>query len=379
MLRIAKYGVFCLFIIVLCMPLIQQNFELFELEPIVGDFELPKKPECNEQTIWSGEFQEKYNEYFKFHIGFREFLVRIYNQIAYNLFYEAHMTSALIGKNNQLYQDVYIDSYAGTDFIGDSLINEQCTKLKKIQDTLSKKGIHFLVVIAPNKAYFFPEYIPDQYHEILNKKLPTNYQAFCKALPANKINFIDFNKWFIEHKNKTKYPLYPQGGVHWSLYGKAIAADTLMTNMKRISGENYSDVKMIGAEVRDANPIPDRDLAEGMNLIVPLKAYKTAFPVMRFDTIGKVKPNVLTIADSYYNNLRELGLIESTFSPQSSNWDYFSLSHNTFTDQYHYVNELNIQKEIEQCDFVIIISTVHNLKRFGWGFIDNVYGIYFKK
>ncbi len=363
----------------LWLPLVQQNLELFEISTVVGAYKMPVEPEYDENTVWSGEFQDKYSDYFKYQVGFRDLLVRLYNQIAFSLYDEAHLSNVVVGKNNQLFQDFYIDAYVGKDFVGENLINEQCAKLKKIQDTLSKKGIHFLVLLAPGKADFFPEHIPNQYKRNLNKKLPNNYQAYSKVLFANRINLIDFNKWFIEHKNKTEYPLYPQGGIHWSLYSVAIAADTLMANMKRISGKNYSKIKMIGAEIREDIPEPDRDLSDGMNLLFPIKAYKTAFPIMQFDTLGKIKPDVLTISDSYYNNLVELGFVTSTFSPKSWNWGSFNMAHSAFTDAYIYVNELDVQKEIEQRDFVIIISTVPNLNRFGWGFIDKVYDIYFRK
>ncbi len=362
----------------LCLPLIQQKLRLLSDASLYGDYNIPPTPECNKSTVWSGEFQEKYNEYYKYKAGYRNLLVKIYNQIAYSLYDEVHASNVLVGKDHQLFQDFYIDAYDGEDFVGQDRISDQCVKLKKIQDTLSKKGIHLLVLLAPGKADFFPEYLPDKYKEILEKKLPNNYETYRKTLLAEKINLIDFNKWFLDHKNKTRYPLYPQGGTHWSMYSVAIAADTLMENMKRISGKNYSNVKMFNAEIRDTIPKNDKDLSDGMNLLFPIKAYKTAFPIMHFDTTGKIKPDVLTVSDSYYNNLVEVGFVKSTFSPKSYNWGSFNMAHNEFTDHWIYVSELDIQKEIEQREFVIIISTVPNLNRFGWGFIDKVYDIYYK-
>ena len=66
MLRVAKYIVFSFFIMMLCLPLLQQNSELFQNVPIVGDFQVPNEPQCNMNTIWSGNFQEQFNEFFKY-------------------------------------------------------------------------------------------------------------------------------------------------------------------------------------------------------------------------------------------------------------------------------------------------------------------------
>lgn len=364
-------------LLMLFFPLIQQTFPFVELKPLYGTITPIEKPDSIQKNWFSGEYQKKYEEYFNENFGFRNWLVRLNNQKTYSLFDQVHCSNVIVGKNDQLFQDFYIDAYSGKDFVGKSEIQEKCFKLKKIQDTLSSKGIHLIVLIAPGKADFFPEYIPEEYKVILDKKLPTNYQIFSSELKENNINTIDFNKWFIEHKDKTDFPLYPQGGVHWSVFATAIAADTLIENMRRISNENYIDIKINKGEIRDTIPVPDRELTDGMNLIFPLPAYKTAFPNLEFDTVNRTKPNVLTISDSYFNNLSEVGLFKYGFSDQSLNFESFYMAHSVFTNNYIYVNLLDLQKEIESRKFVIIITTVPNLNRFGWGFIEKAYDLYF--
>lgn len=372
-----KSWLFRIIIIILFIPLVQQKTDWMHVHALFGISENAPYPFFSKETWLSEEYQKQKDNYLNQNFGFRNWLVRLNNQITYSIYGQVHCSNVVVGKNNQLYQDFYIDGYDGKDFIGKDVIKEKCFKLKKIQDTLSKKGINFLVLLAPGKADFFPEYIPDQYKEILDKKLPTNYQFISAALNEKKINTIDFNKWYMEHKNKTDFPLYPQGGVHWSVYGAAFAADTLIENMKRISGKNYIDIKIKKGEMRDTIPVPDRELTDGMNLMFPLPAYKTAYPNVEYDTAGKIKPNVLTISDSYINNLSEVGLIKYGFSDQSLNFESFNMAHSMFTNNYIYVNLLDVQKEIESRDFVIIITTVPNLNRFGWGFIESVYDIYY--
>ena len=364
-------------LLLLFMPLIQKTFPFVEVKPLNGTFWPIAEPDSIQINWFSGEYQKQYEGYFNENFGLRTLLVRLYNQYTYSLYEQVHCLGVIVGKNNQLFQDFYIDAYSGKDFVGITEIQEKCFKLKKIQDTLSNKGIHLIVMLAPGKADFFPEYIPEEYNEILHKNLPTNYQLFSSELKEKKINTIDFNKWYIEHKDKTDFPLYPQGGVHWSVYGAAFAADTLIENMKRIANENYIDIKINRGEIRDTIPVPDRELTDGMNLIFPLPAYKTAFPNLEFDTVNRTKPNVLTISDSYFNNLNEVGLFKNGFSDQSLNLESFYMSHSVFTNNYLYVSLLDLQKEIESRKFVIIITTAPNLNRFGWGFIEKTYDLYF--
>lgn len=372
-----KHFILVILMLLLFAPLIQKIHPFVDLKPLNGVFWPIAKPDSIQKNWFSGEYQKEYEGYFNENFGFRNWFVRLNNQNTYSLFDQVHCSNVIVGKNNQLFQDFYIDAYSGKDFVGITEIQEKCFKLKKIQDTLSNKGIHLMVLIAPSKANFFPEYIPEEYKEILDKKLPTNYQLFSAELKEKNINTIDFNRWYIEHKDKTDFPLYPQGGVHWSFYGAAFAADTLIENMKRISNENYIDIKINKGEIRDTIPIQDRELTDGMNLIFPLPAYKTAFPNLEFDTINRIKPNVLTISDSYFNNLNEVGLFKYGFSDQSLNLESFYMSHSVYTNSYLYVYLLDLKKEIESRKFVIIITTVPNLNKFGWGFIEKAYDLYF--
>ena len=103
--------------------------------------------------------------------------------------------------------------------------------MKFISDTLQKLNKQLLFVFAPGKASFYPEYIPDKY---LTQKGITNYQIFLEGIKQRGINHIDFKKWFSDNKYKSKYPLYPQHGVHWSTYGTALVTDSLIKKIEEL-------------------------------------------------------------------------------------------------------------------------------------------------
>ena len=65
----------------------------------------------------------------------------------------------VIGKENYLYEKGYIDAFFGVDFIGHDSIAISAYKLKMIQDTLAKLNKTLLIILAPGKGDFFPEYI----------------------------------------------------------------------------------------------------------------------------------------------------------------------------------------------------------------------------
>ena len=119
--------------------------------------------------------------------------------------------------------EYHLEAYSGKDYVGDSMTNITFEKLKYIQDSLTAKGVLFLVVFAPSQANFYPEYIPDAYHG----SPATNYLKGIEAAKRLGVNYIDFNKWFADMKGKSTYPLYSKAGSHWTTYGAYMAFDSL--------------------------------------------------------------------------------------------------------------------------------------------------------
>ena len=377
MIKILLKFLLLLFILaVTFMPQLQRQWRFvdpFPLKGSLGELKAVSKMDFDFRKWLNGEFQEQNGLYLERNFGLRDYYIRIYNQIAYSLWRTPKAQYLVIGKKDFMYEKNYIDAYYGNDFIGSAKIAVQTERLRMLQDTLRKLNISLLVVLAPGKADFFPEYIPNKFHK---KRDTTNFEV-CKAeLEKQQVNVIDFNTWFIKNKYKAKYPLYGQYGIHWSMYGSMLAADSVFKTLESLCNIDMPDVECNFIDYSSDVKRDDYDCAAALNILVTLQSYKMAYPIItvRNDST-KIKPNILVIGDSYYyqfinNKFTSLLLNNNNF------WFYFK-KQGDFDGNARKVQGKELQDEIEKQNAVVLLSNVPNLKDYMWGFIDDAYDAYF--
>lgn len=375
--KFLKYLLFLAVIGFLFLPMIQQVRKMVELKPLDGSYATMVKPIFNLDDWFEGKYQKEEEKYIDQEIGFRSFLVRTYNQVHYSLFDQARANNVIVGKENYLYDENYINSYLGRDFIGQKLIAEKIAKLQKISDTLRAQNIDVVVVFAPGKGSFFPEYIPDQYE--LKRKTITNHAAYSKALKKTDIHFLDFKSWFLTMKGKTNYPLFPKTGIHWSLYGEVLALDSLAHYVGKIRNAQLPKMFIDRVETPDSLRGTDDDIEKGMNLLFNIQDLKMGYPMVSFqESSSDTKLKVITVADSYYWGVFGQGLSGRIFVDEQF-WYYNKEIHSRFLPQSITVDEINIRTEVEKRDVIVLLFTDSNLQNFAYGFIDKLYDLYYKR
>jgi len=365
--NILKKGLLLIVFSVMLLPMIQDKLNYIELPALKGDVTYPEDVIVNKSSWFTSEYQEKKETYLTAMFGLRSLFVRLNNQISYSLFNKAKANGVIIGKETYLYEKGYIDAYTGKDYLGDDSISNTLERWKFINDTLEKLNKHLIIVFAAGKASFYPEFIPDNFLSIKNK---TNYKSLSEG--ANKLNLhvIDFNKWFMEYKNKSNYPLYPQHGVHWSTYGAALAADSLIKtieNLKKIDMPNMYFDKVTMQQPKDV----DYDIADGMNLLFKFKSFDVAYPEMKIENAkGKTKPKVLVISDSFYWGMYNLG-IANCFTNDHF-WYYNNQVYPESSTQELLVENLDLKAELNNHEVFVIMATEATLSKISWGFTEEV-------
>jgi hypothetical protein len=373
---LVKRLLFVIVIAFLFLPMIQQYRGLVDLKPLNGSFTIIEKPSFTVNDWFEGKYQKEQEVYIDQELGFRNFLVRIYNQIHYTFFDQARANNVIVGKENYLYDENYIHAYIGTDFIGQKQIDEKIAKLQKISDTLRSQNIDIVVVFAPGKGSFFPEFIPDKYKP--SQRTITNHEAYSKELKKSDIHFLDLNTWFISKKGKTNYPLFPKTGIHWSLYGEALALDTLSDYVRVMRKTQLPKMIIDRVETPDTVRGTDDDIEKGMNLLYNIEDLKMGYPMFSFIESEKdSKLKVITVADSYYWGIFGQGLSGRIFVDEQF-WYYNKEIHSSSLPQSIMVKDINIQKEVEKRDVIVLLFTDANLSNFAYGFIDQLYDLYFK-
>jgi hypothetical protein len=343
------------------------EFNFVKLPPLKGYLYIPEPPVFNDSTWFSGSYQERQEDFSTTFFGLRSLYVRLNNQLDFTVFKKVNANGVVLGKENYLYESKYINSYQGKDFMGLDSVKLLVDQMKFVSDGFSKLGKQLIIIFAAGKASYYPEFIPPTNSKINDS---TNYKFLSSAAKQTNLNVIDFNKWFMDNKYKSKYPLYPQYGIHWSVYGSCIAADSII---KKIEYLRHIDMpNLIYNDVEIKKPIYlDYDAADALNLMVRLKSFKMAYPKINTEIrLNKKKPRVLVISDSFYWGMFNFGISNSFRNDHF--WYYNEEVYSKSSVKTALVKNLNLIKEINDHDVFIIMATEATLPQIGWGFLENV-------
>lgn len=371
-----KKVLFYSFLFFLFIPLLKQinifPVQDFELD---GNFELQSDVELNWHNWINGVYQNKADAIATEHIGYRGFATRLRNQIDYSFFKLAHSDKAIVGKDNILFDEWYLNAWTGRTFIGEDFIDIKLHKLKMVQDTLRKLGTELIFVLAPDKATFFEDKIPDYYQQ--NKFGISNYSYLTQRSKEIKINFIDLNTYFLAIKDTIPHPLYPKSGIHWSTYGSYIALDTIIKYIENTKQIDLNDITIDDIEITNIPKHPDYDIGQNINLLRQIPQWDMAYPKLSFeDNPNKPKPKMLVTGDSYYFNIYSFDFTEHLFS-NNAFWYYANWVYPEYYKERTEASSLNFRKEIEDKDILLMMVTGRFMHNIDWLVIEKLFNIYY--
>lgn len=358
-------------------PLIQKSIGIFpEAETLIGAIDEQKDTTFSIENWVNGDFQKKKETHIDQNFGERNLLIRINNQIRFELFKQSRVKELVIGRGNYLFQKNYLNALYGDDFVGENIIRERLRKFKLVQDTLNKLGITCDLVIAPSKARYYEEYIPKELTK--SKTYKTNYYFVLKECKANNISFFDVSDWFLKIKQSHPYPLFPKTGIHWNNYGSVLFIDSLMKRIELQSKLDLPQLHITSVNISTDLPYVDKDLGKTMNLIKEIKINPMPYPAYSWEKDStKQKIKALFIADSYLWNIYYQGLTVNLFSDLTFNYYNTTIYNDKTPNPIGKVNNIKTKEEIEKNKAIIILLSEPNLQDLGWGFIEWAYEGYF--
>jgi len=346
----------------------------FTIMPLRGYYKLAEYPELTRKSWFDGSYQKDYEVGLEDHIGLRNFFVRFHNQIEFSLYRKCMGNGIVVGKEDYMYEQEYIDAYTGKTFVGQKRIDKQCERLQHLQDTLHKLGTDLIIVIAPGKASMFPEYIPDSYLE--EPKGITNLEAYEKVFREKGINYLDLNKYFMEMKDTSANPLYHKAGIHWNTYSAYLALDSMVGYMESLRGIDMADMSYEGIELLEIPRKPDYDLGESLNIFSRIKDRPMPYPYgHKYVTNGKVKPDLMVVADSYYWNLYRV--YGSHMIWGKHHFRYYDRELYTANKPVMPLFAIKVE-EMTAFDFIVILYTEMNMHNIGNTFIEKAYARFFE-
>ena len=371
-----KNGLLAFVFIILLLPFLQQNLKVIDSGKLYGFYTDNPDVDFTMSKWFDGSYQESKAKFYNDHLGFRPDLLRLNNELAFLLFDKIYDYRLVFGQNDYLYQGDYIDAYYGVDFIGYDAIIEKSRKLKAIQDTLARMGKSLIVVYAPSKACFYPEYFPER--RMHNIQGPTNFDVCRHVGDSLGINRIDFNTWFLSMKGKSKELLFSKQGVHWTVYGSLLGGDSLVKYIEKLRNIRMPHAIWSSVVHTQKARDTDDDIARLLNLIFPFTTETFCYPNIHYaEDTAKKKPNAIYIGDSFVLNLIGNGTIPNVHA----NWEFWNSFSGVYSENPPYVEikDYDWKNAIKKTDCIVLEHTTYTLRVFGYGFIEQAYDYYYPK
>ncbi len=362
-------------IIAIAFPLFVSMIKKDDKPNLIGIVISDEKPKFSFGAWLDGSYQAEQEDYQNDHWAFKEKMVRLNNQFYYKAFNQIRVNSFVSGKDNYVFSEGYVFSAFGDDLLKESTVLTLLEKAKVVQDTLKKKGIDLMLVFAPGKGKFCKEFVEDKYVHPVNT---TNHDLFLSSCKKLGNNFLDLYQYFENIKTKSPYPLFPKFGHHWSYYGECIAVDTIIKYIEQLHDTDLPDIHWNNIEVVDTARYRDADVLKSMNLNSnPDQNMKLAYPDVQFEADSlKNRTRVLTVSDSYWYGPVYMGVDQSCFAGGQFWYYYNKVIPSPIEGQKVEAWELDLKKEIESNQVIMLLYSDANLLNFGNKFIEDAFELY---
>lgn len=347
---------------------------------LVGATEEVPAPIWNWSTIKSGEAFRATEKWYSENVGFRNFWVRLDNQLTYHVFDEAPQqsggTTVVVGKNDWLYERQYVKKSVTPPKLDDQRVDSAITHMLSVQHKLERRGIPFLLIIAPSKAEVYPERVPTHFLGGRDKEqITTFYEHYRSTLVEAGINVYDTAQLFRDMRKKGERDLFSRGGTHWSYF----AALKVLNETRGILNPKMKR-KMPPLEVREIIQAPakafDTDLLRLLNLLGDFEAnHDQPYPQMIAQTAvpSDQLPKILWVNDSFGWPLIELLYGANAAQPSESlyyNATLHKIPGAIKTEQS--LEDVELESFIQTYDAVVMVWTEIAFEYFGWGFFEHM-------
>ena len=374
-----KYDIvlFTILMVLFFLPMLQAHVLHIPLKPLNGVTIETEKPEFELESYRSGDYAKQEEAYVGEHFGFREPVIRLYNQYLWDFYKKTYAHDVVAGKRGWLYTSESVNDYYGTELLrwqpsvkeAKHNFDRDIRYMNRVRVILKENDVELLAFIAPEKSFLYPEYLPD------SERDTTTFNAcdyFLEKFKATGFPCIDMTGWFQQMKDTVSYPLIPQTGGHW-VFPAVYAADSLFHFMGDLKGIELPKLK-IGELHESDNHGADNDLEQLLNLSLPIRKRQGYSPTAEV-TVERnpncVKPKVLFVGNSFMWGITNQIPMREMFDNVEF-WYYFSTAYTgdplTPSGQ---VVDYNLLEKLLDFDYIVWFTTGNQLNKGTNGFANS--------
>lgn len=234
-------------------------------------------------SIVDGSFQKAAASRLTEAFALRQLLIRINNEIRFELFGALTAPQVVTGSKGQLFERGYIDEYCGrTEGQGASIAAAAIPKLRTIQDYYRAHGGVFVYMTSPSKVAYMPDNLLGHVSCPNAAAARTQFLSqYVDALKDAGINVVDGAGLIHGLRGHYDVDLFPQGGAHWNDLGSALAVSALVREINRQIGRELVPPFSFSYTLSRPASGADRELVDLLNVFFPPLSYLT--PKVSYD------------------------------------------------------------------------------------------------
>ena len=263
-------------LLVSLLPLVQHRLSFFGETALAGMTIGAARPRFSLSSFLSGDFQTQFTNWFEDRFSFKGELVTAENSMNLALFGDVSSRSAIPiirGKRNHLFEMVYIDNFNGINELKGTVptpsalpVEDSVRLLARAARIFQQRGINFVLVLYPHKAWIYPEYIPEKWLLNHGEFARKGLQRLRQLLDLYKVPYVDGPRIFKELKKRgANVPLYNPGGTHWTDASACYVFSAMMRVMSDQTPRRLPQARCASGEWSLASGT-DMDIAEIMNV-----------------------------------------------------------------------------------------------------------------
>ena len=363
---------FAILMVFLFMPIVQEWTDFIPVKLLKGAFEPTPKPELTFENYCSNTYQAQIEKYVSENFGFREPVIRLYNQYVWSAFNKTYCHFIVPGKEGYLYYDLAVNEHYGTELLKHYNSNEEAMKdadaelrqMNKLRHVLKDYGIEFVAFIAPDKPEVYPEYLPRRDADTSTIHM-TEY--YSRRMDEMGFPFINMTDWFMSMKDTVSFPLFPKTDSHWR-YSAIYGYDSLFRFINTLDGEAKFPNIHIGSPIAYESDEMEGD-EETLNLIFRIRGDKTKYKsdiIVDDDTIHR-KPKVLFVGDSFIWSMSQFMPARQILADKEI-WFYNNTAFVGFENSSMSVKNIDRLSHILNADYVVFYSAGHQWWEATYGF-----------